>query len=57
MQEEAVEALLGIEAMGAGPYVLSEDERRGVERGLDDVRQGQFATDEEMTALFARYKQ
>ena len=57
IQEEAAEALLGIDAMGGAPYVLSEGERRGVERGLDDVRQGRFATDEEMTALFARYKQ
>jgi predicted transcriptional regulator len=57
MQQEAAEALLGIEATGAEPFVLSQDERRGVERGLEDVRQGRFATDAEMAALFARYRQ
>lgn len=57
MQEEAAATLLGIEAAGAKPYVLSQDERQGVERGLEDVRQGRFATDAEMAALFARYRQ
>ncbi|MBV8977047.1 MAG: hypothetical protein JOZ13_06675 [Alphaproteobacteria bacterium] len=57
LQEVAVEALLGIEAMGAESYQLSDDERRGVERGLEDVRQGRFASAEEVAALFARYKQ
>ena len=56
LQEEAVEMLLAIEAMGDRPLVLSEEERRGVERGLDDVRNGRFASDKDMAALFARYK-
>ena len=56
LQEEAVEMLLAIEAMGDRPLVLSEEERRGVERGLDDVRNGRFAPDKDMAALFARYK-
>ena len=55
-QEEAASLLLALEEEPGGVYVLSDDEREGVERGLDDVRQGRFASDEEMAALFARYK-
>jgi predicted transcriptional regulator len=36
--------------------VLSDEEREGVERGLEDVRNGRYASDEEMAALFARFK-
>jgi predicted transcriptional regulator len=57
LQEEAAQTLLAIEAMGIDPCVLSDDERRGVERGLEDVRQGRFASDESIAALFAYYKQ
>ncbi len=55
MQEEAAEALLGIEAMGAAPYVLSEDERRGVERGLAEADRGEFVPEEEMQAWLDKY--
>lgn len=57
LQEKAAETLLEIEAMGDEPHVLSDEERRGVERGLEDVRQGKLASGEDMAALFARYKQ
>jgi predicted transcriptional regulator len=56
LQEEAVEMLLAIEAMGDKPLILSDNERRGVERGLADARNGRFASDEDVTALFSRYK-
>jgi predicted transcriptional regulator len=55
MQEEAAEALLGIEAMGAASYVLSEEERRGVERGLDDGDRGSFVPEEEVRAWLDKY--
>jgi predicted transcriptional regulator len=55
-QEKAVDILLALEAQPDGVYVLSEEEREGVERGLDDARHGRYASDEEMAALFARYK-
>jgi len=57
LQEKAAETLLAIEAMGDEPYILSDDERQGVERGLEDVRRGRLASDEEMASLFALYKQ
>ena len=56
LQEKAADVLLEIEALGSGPYVLSDDERRGVERGLEDVRLERFASDAEIEVLFARYK-
>lgn len=56
LRDKAAEVLLEIEALGSERIVLSDDERRGVERGLDDVRAGRFATDEEVSALFARYR-
>jgi hypothetical protein len=56
LQEEAVEMLLAIEAMGDKPLVLSDDERDGVERGLDDMRNRRFASDEDIAVLFTRHK-
>jgi hypothetical protein len=56
LQEEAIETLLAIEALGDKPFILSGEERAGVERGLDDMRNRRFASDEDMAALFARHK-
>jgi hypothetical protein len=53
-QDEAVSFLLAIEQELADPYVLSDEDRAAIERGLDDMRQGRFATDEEVAALFRR---
>lgn len=53
-QEEAVELLLALETLGDEPYRLSEEERTSVRRGLDDSRNGRFASDEEVAALFKR---
>ena len=38
------------------PQILSDDERQGVERGLLDVRRKRLVSDEEVAALFARYR-
>jgi predicted transcriptional regulator len=37
-----------------GPYRLSEEELAAVERGIAAADRGEFATDEEMDALFKR---
>jgi predicted transcriptional regulator len=55
-QEKAAEMLLAIEAVPDGVYVLSEEERADVEVGLEEARQGKFASDEEVKALFDRYR-
>jgi len=57
-QEELVDAVAQaidtIEAKHVGVYRLSEDERRGIERGLQAMRDGRFATDEEIAAIFRK---
>jgi predicted transcriptional regulator len=35
---------------------LSDDERAAVQRGLEEARKGKFATDEEVEAVFRRYR-
>ena len=53
-QEEAVNSLLAIEQELADPYVLTDEDRAAIERGLDDMRHGRFATDEQVSAVFRR---
>jgi len=55
-QDDAVNMLLAMEAIGTEPYRLSADERAAVRRGLEEMRQGKFASDEEVRALFDRYR-
>jgi len=44
------------EQIESAPLILSDGERRGVERGLEDVRNSRFASDDDVRALFSRYK-
>jgi predicted transcriptional regulator len=53
-QEEALSFLLALERELADPYVLTEEDRAAIERGLDDMRHGRFASDEEVSAVFRR---
>ena len=53
-QEELVEAAMEIEARRVGVYRLSDDERSAIERGLADMREGRFATDEAIAAIFSK---
>jgi hypothetical protein len=55
-QEEAIATLQAIEAELAEPYQLTEDDRKAIDRGLEDVRLGRIASDEEVSRLFARYR-
>ncbi len=43
-----------IEAGHGSLYRLDRDEREGIERGLDAMRRGKFASDEEMAAIFRK---
>jgi predicted transcriptional regulator len=54
-QAELVESILAIESKHLGVYRLSDDERAAVRRGLEEMRAGKFATDEEVAAVFDRY--
>jgi predicted transcriptional regulator len=56
VREEAIATLQAIEAEFAVPYELSEDDRKAIDRGLEDVRRGRIASDEEVSRLFAKYR-
>lgn len=43
-------------ALAAGEYQPTEAERAGIDRGLADANAGRFASDEEVAAVFARYR-
>jgi predicted transcriptional regulator len=53
-QEELLEAAMEIEARRVGVYQLSGDERAAIERGLADMREGRFATDEAIALIFRK---
>jgi predicted transcriptional regulator len=54
-QAELVESILAIETKHLGVYRLSDDERAAVQRGLQEMRAGKFASDEEVAEVFNRY--
>jgi predicted transcriptional regulator len=55
-QAELIKSLAEIESKYAGVYRLSDDERAGVRRGLEEARRGKFASDEEVEAVFSRFR-
>jgi hypothetical protein len=55
-QAELVRFMIDTEAKHFGVYRLSDEEREAVHQGLEDARQGRFATDEEVAAVFARFR-
>jgi predicted transcriptional regulator len=54
-QAELVQSIVDIETKHLGVYKLSPDERTAIERGLEEMRQGKFASDEQVAAVFNRY--
>ena len=48
------EAMDEIETRQADVYRLTEDERKGVERGLQAMREGKFVSDERLAAIFRK---
>jgi hypothetical protein len=55
-QEEAVASLVTIEEEFMGSHELSSDDRETLLRSAEDVRQGRFATDDQVKTTFDRYK-
>jgi len=51
-QEELVAVAREIESRRSGVYQLSDEERLAVRAGLDAARRGDFATDDEIEALY-----
>jgi predicted transcriptional regulator len=55
-QAELVQSIVDIETKHLGVYKLDPDERAAIERGLEEMRQGKFASDEQIAAVFNRYR-
>ena len=55
-QAELVQSIVDIETKHLGVYKLDPDERAAIERGLEEMRQGKFASDKEVAAVFDRYR-
>jgi predicted transcriptional regulator len=54
-QEELSKIAREIEAeLAAGVYRPTDDELRGIDRGLRDAAEGKFASEEEVEAVFAK---
>jgi hypothetical protein len=51
-QEDAVRILLAMEEHETGVYRLSDEERGEIRAALEEVARGEFASDEEIAALF-----
>jgi predicted transcriptional regulator len=55
-QEELVQSMAAIEKKHLGVYRLNDEERAAVRRGLQEMREGKIATDEEVAAVLNRYR-
>ena len=55
-QAEVVQSIVDIETKRFGAYRLSAEERAAIEEALVEMRQGKFASDEEVAAVFNRYR-
>jgi hypothetical protein len=55
-QAELVRFMIDTEAKHFGVYRLDDEDRARIERSLAAARRGEFATDEEVEALFKRYR-
>jgi hypothetical protein len=55
-QEDAARILLAMEAQEPSVYRLSEEERADIETSLEELASGEVALDEEVKAVFDRYR-
>jgi predicted transcriptional regulator len=53
---ELLQTIVEIEAKHVGHYRLSDDERAAVRRGLEEMRQGKFASEKRIEEIFNRYR-
>ena len=52
--DAVADAMEQIETKHGRVYRLSDDERNGIERGLREMREGRFASDDAVSAVFLR---
>ena len=55
-QEAVAEAARDIEAERTGVYHATAEDLAAIDRGLDDVRRGRFATDEALEEVRAKFR-
>ena len=55
-QDAAAEILLALAAKRDEPIQLDDETRAAIREGLAEAERGEFATDEEMKAFFARHR-
>lgn len=55
-QEEAAEIQLALDRLGPGEYEASEAELRAIDEALAQAARGEFASDAEVEAAFARFR-
>jgi predicted transcriptional regulator len=56
-QEELAEIALQMDAgLRGGTYRATAEELAGIDRGLRAAREGRFATDDEVAAVFAKHR-
>jgi hypothetical protein len=54
-QEAAADVLEQMNRLASAPYELSDEERADIEEALEEARRGEFASDAEVAAMFARH--
>lgn len=55
-QEEAAASLLALEEELRSPYPLTDDDKQAIDRGLKAARDGEFATEAEVRAVFGKFR-
>ena len=55
-QEDAAWLLMAMEAQDNSPYRLTEEQQEQVRAALKEVERGEVASDEEVAAVFDRYR-
>jgi ABC-type amino acid transport substrate-binding protein len=53
---EVVQSIVDIETKHFGVYKLNPEERAAIDEAIEEMRQGRFAADDEVTAVFNRYR-
>ncbi len=55
-QQEAMEILLVLEQKNLGLYRMSDDERADIREAIAEMERGEIASEEEVSATFARLR-
>ncbi len=55
-QDEAADLLLALDSLGEGGFVASADELAAIDEALAQAQRGEFASDAEVDAAFARFR-